>query len=69
MVYYLNPEWRAGEGGEFRAFEGASEDSPHWDIPPRGDALVVFWSQQLLHEVLPHQGPLPRFAQTVWLTE
>lgn len=69
LVYYLNPEWREPHQGQFRAFEGSTEHSPYWDIPPLGDSLVVFWSRALLHEVLAHRGPEPRFAQTVWLTE
>mmetsp|Transcript_28994 Transcript_28994/g.64850 ORF Transcript_28994/g.64850 Transcript_28994/m.64850 type:complete len:337 (+) Transcript_28994:78-1088(+) len=73
-LYYLNPgEWGAAKGGEFRAFLGdrGDKDSPFEDFAPLGDRLLGFWSDQLVHSVLPSWAPRGsedhRYALTVWL--
>jgi len=69
-VYYLNPNWEPSHGGQLRAFAGNNDQTPYWDVAPVGDSLILFWSQSLLHEVLPHTSKnSPRYAHTVWLTE
>jgi len=68
LVYYLNPGWQPSHAGQLRTFAGDNDQTPHWDFPPVGDSMVLFWSQSLLHEVLAHKGEGNRYAHTVWLT-
>lgn len=43
-----------------------------YDVEPRGDRLLVFWSDRLVHSVKPSQAPHGasdhRWALTVWIT-
>lgn len=48
-VLYLNDDWQPGHGGALRMFD----DTGFTDVDPRGGTLVVFWSDQLSHAVLP----------------
>lgn len=62
-IYYLNPAWQPGDGGELRVFSPASEH--HRDIAPIGDRLIVFFSNaRVPHEVLPSN--VDRYAVTHW---
>ena len=68
LILYLNPDWR-GDGGELRVWGrgGLVED-----IEPFGDKAVIFWSDQIVHEVLANMGESNdpasrRFALTLWL--
>ena len=58
-------------GGYFRAYDVPEEDSVTC-IAPRGDRLVVFWSDTLVHDVSPSFSPNGdadrRFALTIWFT-
>jgi hypothetical protein len=79
LVYYLNDrQWDAKQnGGELRVHlsptgGGAWPRSepvqrPHEvvDIPPRGDSLIIFRADKVLHEVRPARAP--RYAATLWL--
>jgi hypothetical protein len=69
VLYYLN-DWRPELGGEFRIFGATDNDTT--DIAPQGDRLLVFWSDVLVHSVLPSMAPRGkadhRYALTVWLT-
>lgn len=86
MLYYLNQEqWDSSRGGAFIAFgvpgvearaataSAAGDDSldEGWDIPPLGDRLLGFWSDELKHQVEPSWAPNGpsdyRYALTVWL--
>ncbi|MEZ5979509.1 MAG: 2OG-Fe(II) oxygenase [Planctomycetota bacterium] len=60
-VYYLNPDWRPGDGGELVAHEPDGART----IEPRLDRLVLFLADRLEHEVLP--AVAPRWAVTAWL--
>ena len=57
-------------GGYFRAFD-VPEVGDVTCIAPRGDRLVVFWSDSLVHDVSPSYAPNGdadrRFALTTWL--
>lgn len=66
-ILYLNPDWHLELGGEFRLWTAKDEVI---DIMPKGDRLVVFESDKLVHSVLPSIAPKPedhRYALTVWM--
>jgi len=77
-IYYLNPHWNAQAGGHLRVWDadivGAEADGPLSSdgaahIAPRGDRLVVFWSDALVHDVEPSRivsSADHRWALTVW---
>lgn len=55
VILYLNSGWdTAVQGGELRLWgnHGSVED-----VSPSGGTLVVFWSDQVVHEVLPNSSP------------
>jgi SM-20-related protein len=57
---YLNPDWRAADGGELRLHTAGG----HVDVVPRAGVFVVFRSQDVPHEVLP--AARHRFSVTGW---
>lgn len=59
-IYYLNPRWCHGDGGELTVFLESGE----LQIEPVADRLVVFFAEQLEHSVLP--TTVPRLALTAW---
>lgn len=66
-IYYINPDWNEANGGELRLWGHPNLTE---DLPPTGDRLVMFWSDLLVHEVLPcwDEGPEgQRFALTLWM--
>jgi Rps23 Pro-64 3,4-dihydroxylase Tpa1-like proline 4-hydroxylase len=68
MVYYLNPFWEASHGGELRIFSKNGVVV----VPPVADTLAVFWSDQVVHDVLPtltntSARDKRRYALTLWL--
>lgn len=53
VVYYLNPQWDAEDGGEMVLY---SEAEPHQElcrVMPLAGTLAVFLSEEFPHEVLP----------------
>ena len=73
-ILYLNPEWDETNGGAIRLYD-ALTDPTHTDLAPAGNRLVLFWSDLIVHEVLPMQM-LPASAEeerghrhtfTVWI--
>jgi len=65
LLYYLNPDWKKGDGGELRIYHpNNNQDELSSDIEPIGDRLVIFQSRVLEHEVLPTY--IHRYALTVW---
>jgi len=50
-VYYLNPDWQPGQGGELRIYDEA--DTELETIAPLFNRLVIFLSEEFPHEVLP----------------
>lgn len=50
-VYYLNPDWVKGDGGELVMYNDADEVVER--IEPVFNRLVVFLSEEFPHEVLP----------------
>jgi hypothetical protein len=43
-IYYFNPKWQPGDGGELRLWGNAGLVE---DVAPISDRLVVFWSDQV----------------------
>ncbi|KAJ0396745.1 hypothetical protein P43SY_009700 [Pythium insidiosum] len=69
MVYYLNPDWAPRQGGELRLF---TRDGGVKVVPPKADTLALFWSDQVVHDVLPTvsdpaAADQRRYALTLWL--
>lgn len=69
MVYYLNPSWDASQGGELRIY---SKNNGVVVVPPVADTLAMFWSDQIVHDVLPTMNDITakderRYALTLWL--
>ena len=69
VLYYMNADWRPELGGAFRIY---NPDDSVTDVEPRGDRMLVFWSDKLVHSVEPSFAPGGardhRYALTVWLT-
>jgi len=52
LVFYLNLDWREGDGGELVLYEpGGQEEMAR--IAPRAGTLALFMSEEIEHEVLP----------------
>ncbi len=82
-ILYLNPEYQAerGDGGELRLFLGEDDQQTRQvDLTPEGGRIVIFWSDEIPHEVLPTapefvsngedpnlDNPLNRYALTLWI--
>jgi hypothetical protein len=83
-ILYLNPEYQAdrGDGGELRLWlEADGENIRKVDLTPEGGRMVLFWSDEIPHEVLPTapefvggttmdltvDNPLDRYALTLWI--
>ena len=52
-ILYLNPDWREGDGGEIRLFVKEEDGVKIVDLSPVGGRLLLFWSDEIPHEVLP----------------
>lgn len=65
-ILYLNPEHQ--DGGELRILLGGEEGLQTIDIPPSGGRLLLFWSDEIPHEVLPTAPDAhDRYALTIWI--
>lgn len=64
-LLYLNKEWQPEHGGCLRVFEPGMESvRVRRDIEPRWNRLVIFWSDEVPHEVLPSFRD--RVAVSIW---
>ncbi|KAK9826372.1 hypothetical protein WJX81_004197 [Elliptochloris bilobata] len=63
-IFYLNPHWRPGDGGELRLYPFPREPV---DIAPACDRIVLFPSTTMLHRVLPSKRD--RYCFTLWLSQ
>lgn len=52
-ILYLNENWKSEDGGQLRMYLDKKNEMDFIDIPPQGGTLVVFLSNDFLHEVLP----------------
>jgi hypothetical protein len=76
-ILYLNPNYNKDEdGGELRILLPSSTDKKieMVDLTPEGGRLLMFWSDEMPHEVLPtapngnkDDPSLDRYALTVWI--
>ena len=53
VVYYLNPDWQHGDGGELRLYLDEAGETDFVDIEPVAGTAVIFLSERFWHEVLP----------------
>ncbi|WP_018152341.1 2OG-Fe(II) oxygenase [Leeia oryzae] len=53
VVYYLNPDWHLGDGGELRLYLDEKGETDFIDIEPTAGTAVIFLSERFWHEVLP----------------
>ena len=60
LVCYLNSNWAQGDGGELRLYTDAMTVT----VPPNYRSLVLFLSEETLHEVLPTNRE--RWSVTGW---
>lgn len=60
LVSYLNTDWTPGDGGELRLYT----DTMTVTVPPVYRNLVLFLSEEILHEVLPTNRE--RWSVTGW---
>ena len=63
-VLYLNETWSQQDGGQLRLYRKDKDPASAVDIYPSGGTLVVFFSEQVWHEVLPAQRE--RLSLTGW---
>ena len=80
-ILYLNPSWTCGDGGELRIYlEPNNKESdeevvePFVDLSPVGGRLVLFYSDEVPHEVLENapratveNDNFDRYALTIWI--
>ena len=77
-ILYLNPDYNKDEdGGELRILLPSSSTDKKTemvDLTPEGGRLLMFWSDEMPHEVLPtapngnkDDPSLDRYALTVWI--
>lgn len=62
-LFYLNPDWEEGDGGELRIFP---YPHPNEKIPPREGRAVLF-EPRMVHDVLPNYKK--RFCFTLWCNQ
>jgi hypothetical protein len=73
-ILYLNPKYDpTKDGGELRIFYG-DDGKETFDVYPSGGSIVLFWSDEIPHEVLStatyaHEDDeeLDRYALTIWI--
>ena len=67
IIYYLNLKYQKKHAGNFRIYKDLDD---YIDIEPKGDRLLVFWSDQLVHSVTPSYADNlddRRWALTLWM--
>jgi SM-20-related protein len=62
-VYYLNPEWQEGDGGELRLYQRDAQ-TLIVEVKPLHNTLILFLSERFPHEVLPARKH--RYSLTGW---
>ncbi|CAN0155733.1 unnamed protein product [Discosporangium mesarthrocarpum] len=61
-LFYLNPDWQEEHGGEMCLLPFLGREQR---VEPLMDRLVIFYSDRVLHRVLPSHAE--RYVVTVWL--
>jgi hypothetical protein len=70
-ILYLNPDYMVGDGGELRLFLLKGQCL---DLTPRGGRMVMFWSDEIPHEVIACKPDsvdptFDRYALTIWIPD
>jgi hypothetical protein len=70
-ILYLNPDYVQGDGGELRLL---LLEKTCLDLTPCGGRMVIFWSDEIPHQVLACKpdstdAAFDRFALTIWLPD
>ena len=63
-ILYLNEDWTKDDGGALRMYLDQKDENNYIDITPQGGTLVVFLSEEFLHEVQPAKRE--RISLTGW---
>lgn len=63
-VLYLNEDWSHRDGGQLRLYRKDQDPASALEVSPEAGTLVVFFSEQLWHEVLPARRE--RLSLTGW---
>jgi Rps23 Pro-64 3,4-dihydroxylase Tpa1-like proline 4-hydroxylase len=67
-ILYLNPHWKAGQGGELRLHLDGEHDSAPIDVDPLDGRLVLFFSDaRVPHQVMP--AVADRYAISIWYSD
>ena len=64
FVLYLNQEWSEADAGHLRVYDSHAADAAHTDVAPTAATLVVFRSDEVMHEVRPTS--VERFCVIGW---
>jgi SM-20-related protein len=64
FIFYLNADWKMGDGGELRMYIPRDEAISTLDVAPIGGRMVCFRSDLFEHEVLPTHKI--RYSITGW---
>lgn len=64
FIFYLNPNWTPGDGGELRIYAGPETATDFVDVAPSSGTLVLFFSEECHHEVL--ESKTDRATLTGW---
>ena len=62
-VCYINENWNSSDGGELVIYDDAENQKLAY-IEPNGGSLVLFWSEEFPHDVLP--ASRDRFSVAGW---
>ena len=65
FIFYLNPAWKSGDGGELVIYDPKQPQLSIHKIAPRSGTFVIFRSDLYYHEVLASR--VPRYSFTGWL--
>eukprot|EP01038_Epipyxis_sp_PR26KG_P009498 gene9498-12795_t len=63
VLIYLNPDWDSSNGGALR-ITPPHPNADSVDVFPNGSRLALFYSAEIMHEVLPTYDD--RYAITIW---
>lgn len=65
VLLYLNPDWKAGDGGELAIYGAEDPDRRIATVAPRQNRVLMFFSDKRVpHEVL--ESNTTRYACTLW---
>eukprot|EP00808_Paulinella_micropora_P013017 g66226.t1 len=71
LEYYVTPDWDSErEGGQLRLELAGKQARPGqtFQVAPKHNRLVIYLSEEVVHQVLPTRGRRPRLAATAWIS-